>query len=404
MDFNRLLGVVLIFASTGNFSFASDREPVFQTQNAAPLNPHWGGRYILNQNGEMLIDGSRVSLTWDIKIDPASSTANVDMTTLHAPVTCQGEYAVQEKGASLLFTYQGRDDDCHYSAPQFEMKEQRDGYYVNGEMFAQYSNGWQRLVKKNPRYEALIQKLNGTHWQYESVTAEIGGGSQDYPEMFYKHAFGDKPISFVGQEMTMGEYCRLSFSPYFQTAINYYHSNKTLEIYASLFARVGLQLPVELTLLATSSPSGECIISDPEFIDFGNKLAFFYEDKMVIYSRVEGKPATEPAIRKCESGPRDIEYVYEHGEQTRCFYPGMSLEAAYKAHRDARSDSENLLPTLTQGEDLEIENLGDTESVEYQWQGSHVLHIEQNFPGGMTEFLFVADKSGTTVTETGHPD
>lgn len=404
MDFSRLLGLVLVFVSTGSSSFASDHESAFQSQNAVSLNPQWGGRYVLTQKGETLIDGSQVSLTWDIKIDPTASTANVDITTWHAPVTCQGEYVVQETDSSLLFTHRDKRDDCIYSAPQFEMKKQSDGFYVKGDMFAQYSNEWQRLVKKSPRYEALIQKLNGTHWQYEAVTAEIVSGGNDYPEMFYKQTFGDQPISFVGKEMVLGDRCRLSFNPYFQKPVNYYHSNKTVEIYTSLFARVGLQMPVELTLLAAEPSSGECIIDDYEFIDFGNKLAFFYKGKMVIYSQIEGSPATKSAIRKCDSGPRESESVYENGEQTRCFYSGMSLKEAYSTHRKARSDSENLLSTLTPGKDLTREKLGDTDRVEYKWQGSNVLHIEQTFPGGVTEFLFVADKSGTTVTETAHPD
>ncbi|MEG0099294.1 MAG: hypothetical protein RR750_07930 [Citrobacter sp.] len=114
--------------------------------------------------------------------------------------------------------------------------------------------------------------------------------------------------------------------------------------------------------------------------------------------------AAESVAPKCESGPQDMEYIYEHGAQTRCFYPAMTLEETYQSLRKARSDRENLLPTLTVGKDVKIENLGDTEQVEYVWKGTNALYITQNFPGGMTEFIFAADKSGTTVTEIGHPD
>lgn len=113
---------------------------------------------------------------------------------------------------------------------------------------------------------------------------------------------------------------------------------------------------------------------------------------------------SESAARKCESGPRDIEYIYAHGDITRCFYPNQSLEQAYQAHRAARSDSENLLPTLTLGKDRKIEHLGDADLVEYIWKGNNELNITQSFPGGVTEFRFTADKTGTAVTETGYPD
>lgn len=114
--------------------------------------------------------------------------------------------------------------------------------------------------------------------------------------------------------------------------------------------------------------------------------------------------ATVQITPKCESGPRDMEYIYEHGAITLCFYANLSLTQAYQAHRKTRSDSNNLASTLIPGKDLKIENLGDTEMVEYVWKGNNDLHITQNYPGGITEFMFVADKTGTNVTEIAHPD
>lgn len=399
MDFSRLLCIVCILASAFFSSFSTAREPLPQSQKAASINPKWEGRYTLRLEGETLNDGSTVSRTWDINIDPVSSTAKIDITTWHAPFTCRGDYVVQDMGATLLFTHRDEHEECIYSAPQFEMKKQSDGFYVKGRMFGGDANQWLRLVKRNLRIDTLIQKLDGSSWQYESVTAGIVNGEKGHPESFYKQMFGDKPISFVGNKVRFSDDCRLSFSPYFQKPISYYHSDKSVEIYTALFARAGIQMPDELTLLATKSPAGECIIEEPEFIYFGNKLAFFYEDKMVIYSRVEGAPAATSVIEKCESVPQNGD---EYHSQTRCFYPAMSLEETYKVY--VRSDSENLLPTVKPGEDFVIEKLGDTDSVEYTWNGSQNLKIEQNFPGGITEFLFVADKSGTTVTENDYPD
>lgn len=396
MDFSRLLCVVCLLGSPCFSSFATAREPLSQLPKTASINPQWEGRYTLRLEGETLNDGSTVSRTWDIKIDPVSSTANIDITTWHAPYSCRGDYVVQDTGATLLFTHRDEHEECIYSAPQFEMKKQSDGFYVKGKMFDGDENQWQRLVKRNPRVDALIQKLDRSSWKYESVTAGIVNGESGHPESFYKQTLGDKPISVMGNEVRFSDDCRLSFSPYFQKPINYYHSAKSVEFYTALFTPAGIQMPEELTLLATKSSSGECIIDKPEFIYLGNKLAFFYEDKMVIYSRVDGATAAKSVIEKCESVPQNSD---EYHSQTRCFYPAMSLEETYK-----RYNSENLVPTLKPGEDFVIEKLGDTDSVEYTWDGSQVLKIKQNFPGGITEFLFVADKSGTTVTKNDYPD
>lgn len=261
-----------------------------------------------------------------------------------------------------------------------------------------------RALPINSPVEALVQRLNGTQWHYESVTRESLMGASGHPDSFYQQTFADKPIAFKEREMMFGTACRLSWQPYFQTPVKYYHSNSTVELYTSLFASVGLKLPDELTILETASPQGECPVAGVELLDFGSKLAFLYEDKIVTYTRGGNTQAAKPDIRKCESGPRDMEYVYEHGAMTRCFYPGMSMKQAYEAHRKERSDSESLLPTLTPGKDLAVEKLGDTERVEYQWQGDNVLHITQLFPGGTTEFILESATTGTTVTETAFPD
>ncbi|QLN19212.1 hypothetical protein HVZ29_10430 [Escherichia coli] len=262
MDFSRLLCVVCILTSSCFSSFATARESLPLSQKAASINTQWEGRYMLTQEGETLNDGSTVFQTWDINIDPVSSTAKIDITTWHAPYSCQGGYIVQETGATLLFTHRDEHEECIYSAPQFEMKKQSNGFYVKGEMFGGDANQWQRLVKRTPG--------------------------------------------------------------------------------------------------------------------------------------VEGAPAAKFVIEKCESVPQNSD---EYHSQTRCFYPAMSLEETYK-----RYNSENLVPILKPGEDFVIEKLGDTDSVEYTWDGNQVLKITQNFPGGITKFLFVTDKSGTTVTKNDYPD
>ena len=92
--------------------------------------------------------------------------------------------------------------------------------------------------------------------------------------------------------------------------------------------------------------------------------------------------AAESVAPQCESGPRDMEYIYEHGAQTRCFYPAMTLEETYQALRKARSDRQNLTPTLTPGKDRKIENLGGYRSrgicLERQKQSAYYAE----FPGG----------------------
>lgn len=57
----------------------------------------------------------------------------------------------------------------------------------------------------------------------------------------------------------------------------------------------------------------------------------------------------------------------------------MTLEETYQALRKARSDRQNLTPTLTPCKDRKIENLGDTDLVEYVWKGKTICILRRIF-------------------------
>lgn len=53
----------------------------------------WLGKYFFEEQGEELIDGSRVYLRYDINIFNGM-VINIKLTTWHAPISCGGDYKI----------------------------------------------------------------------------------------------------------------------------------------------------------------------------------------------------------------------------------------------------------------------------------------------------------------------
>lgn len=81
--------------------------------------------YVYTQKGEELIDGSTASISWHITFLSATR-AKVDISSWHAPFTCEGEYNVVDKGDSieLLWDKQNNPDvGCNEDEPQFLLQQ-----------------------------------------------------------------------------------------------------------------------------------------------------------------------------------------------------------------------------------------------------------------------------------------
>lgn len=110
----------------------------------------WEGEFGIEQRGEELIDGTQVLLQYLIKIDSKNNRASLSMTTWHAPISCTGDYSIENKAGVLRLHYSGgnENDACPYPSPQFEISKKRGAYFIKSTMFSYSSPGqWLRLKK-----------------------------------------------------------------------------------------------------------------------------------------------------------------------------------------------------------------------------------------------------------------
>ncbi|EOL9002359.1 hypothetical protein ACOZ12_001213 [Cronobacter turicensis] len=106
----------------------------------------WVGKYFFEEQGEMLIDGSRVYLRYDITISN-EMIANIRLTTWHAPLSCVGDYRMVHKENKFFLSYIDGVENCPYPAPQYEIKKENGEYFIKGIIIAYANNKWVKMVK-----------------------------------------------------------------------------------------------------------------------------------------------------------------------------------------------------------------------------------------------------------------
>ncbi|WP_395489238.1 hypothetical protein ACG1VR_15345 [Cedecea davisae] len=83
----------------------------------------------------------------------ANGKAEVNISSLHAPYTCDGIYAITDKGDYFALSLTNDENslvDCDTPSPQFLLKKSSHGdVLVKSELFPLNSVGWKRMHKND---------------------------------------------------------------------------------------------------------------------------------------------------------------------------------------------------------------------------------------------------------------
>lgn len=102
-------------------------------------------QYFLVQNGETLIDGSQVYMRYDVTLLENKNKANIKLTTWHAPISCEGDYTVENNNGEYALSYSGDSDGCMYPPPQFYIMKKGGDVYIKGEPLVYGQDKWLKL-------------------------------------------------------------------------------------------------------------------------------------------------------------------------------------------------------------------------------------------------------------------
>lgn len=115
--------------------------------------PYPGRKLCFSQQGEQLIDGSNTSITWRFIFNQDKHTAEVKISSWHAPYTCQGEYFYEKKGNELNLIWNAKkspEAECETPAPQFIIKhDEKDRLLIKSKLFPWPVKDWEQLKEIN---------------------------------------------------------------------------------------------------------------------------------------------------------------------------------------------------------------------------------------------------------------
>lgn len=107
------------------------------------------GTYAYTQQGEELIDGQRLSITWNISIKDNKS-AVIAVSSWHAPFTCDGQIHCVKCRTELALSWStddNKDTECDTPSPQILLKKSSTGQIlVHSELFIWDPSGWKKTL------------------------------------------------------------------------------------------------------------------------------------------------------------------------------------------------------------------------------------------------------------------
>jgi hypothetical protein len=119
---------------------------------ASGVNDVSNEEYVYSQQGDELIYGRKASITWVFDIHK-DGTAIVNISSWHAPFTCNGKYKAVKYNKELNLIWakdENKDIECDTSSPQFVLKKTADDHYlIKSDLFPWSDGGWEKLkIKK----------------------------------------------------------------------------------------------------------------------------------------------------------------------------------------------------------------------------------------------------------------
>lgn len=107
--------------------------------------------FVITQYGDELIDGRKASITWRFNINLENNTALLDISSWHAPFSCEGYYGINQHDGQLDLSWNEKDNsdsNCDIDSPQFIIKMNNDGQWlIKSNLFPWQHQEWQKLRK-----------------------------------------------------------------------------------------------------------------------------------------------------------------------------------------------------------------------------------------------------------------
>ncbi|TDN50099.1 hypothetical protein EC843_10616 [Buttiauxella sp. JUb87] len=257
---------------------------------------------------------------------------------------------------------------------------------------------------------AGVEKTIGTSveeksltWNHYVVSDLITPKGEFVAKENVSNVFNGKVINIDNKNISIPGLCKFEYKMKATTPLNYWHSQKTVDLYSQLLSEYNIMLEDNVSLFTPVKQSNNCDYPFNYFIKVNGSLIFVLNNRMIIYSQ----DGNEERIDNASSYTNVTSTLNnEYGSVDEVFYRGGSLLDAYHKYRDGLTENnkKHLMKNISPTKDFTMKCNEGCIEVNYKWNGPDNLKVKQGFNGGETEIFFSKETQGTKVITKSSPD
>ncbi|CNG10849.1 hypothetical protein [Yersinia similis] len=245
---------------------------------------------------------------------------------------------------------------------------------------------------------------NSMAWRSYVVSDRIDPQGEDVAEYLVNEVFKGREIVIDNTTVTVNGVCKYEYSKEKMTPLQYWNSQKTVDLYKTFLSGYNVKLKNTLGLITPVNPSIECVYPFSYFIEVDNSLVFVLKNRAIIYSQVNEEDKV--SVVACAHKEQTPEQIYEHGYIVDCYYKNMDILDSYQKYRSSlvSDDRAHLQEKIALNKSFSMKCDNGCIVVEYKWNGPDHLVITQQFDGGETRIYFSKEEQGSRIVTKSFPD
>ncbi|PTM34777.1 hypothetical protein DA103_13175 [Enterobacter cloacae] len=259
-------------------------------------------------------------------------------------------------------------------------------------------------AQSNNAINSVSPEQQKIEWKHYIISTPIDPNGVYITKDSIDNVFRGKEIIIDNKSVIIRNVCEFEYNKLEKKPLNYWHGQKTVELYKEFFSKYNLDVNDGITLFTSKNGVSSCDYPFSYFIKINDSLVMILKNRAVIYTQnnAEHKDTNINCVQKQQT----IEQVYGDGTIEECMYKKMTLLDAYSKYRNSLSGEErkNLSASLNLNHDFTSQCDNNCDAVSYKWNSAKKLIVTQSFPGGVTEISFSEGSNGCLVVTKNIPD
>lgn len=136
---------LLLFACKNNNNSNIKDEKQTQRSEINEISKDYFGNYSIYTETEATTTGM-ASITYDFTIN--KNGAKLETNTYHEPIRCNGKYKIIDKADYIELYYDGEESNCKSEYPDFEIKKDKENFFIKGVGNEATASEWVQMNKK----------------------------------------------------------------------------------------------------------------------------------------------------------------------------------------------------------------------------------------------------------------